>query len=189
MSLVMAKCIFLLWLFKAGSANENDYCTRDSCEDSNGESEDMVMVHGGVFTMGTDVPIFVSDGEAPARRVQVSNFYMDKYEVSNSKFAEFVEATNHKTEAETFGNSFVMDKFLSAEVIKSISQAVQGAPWWLPVNGATWKHPEGPDSDLEDRMDHPVLHASWNDAVAYCKWAGKRLPTEVRIILLSYTRV
>lgn len=177
MSLVISKYLLLLWLFRFGSTNENDFCTRDSCDDYE-ETEDMVLVQGGVFTMGTDVPIFVSDGEAPARRVQLSDYYMDKYEVSNSKFAEFVKATNHETEAETFGNSFVMDKYLSSQVIQSISQAVQGAPWWLPVNGATWKQPEGSDSDIQDRMDHPVLHVSWNDAVAYCKWAEKRLPTE-----------
>ena len=178
MSLVMTKhLLLLLWLFHFGSTNENDFCTRDSCDDYE-ETEDMVLIPGGVFTMGTDVPIFVSDGEAPARRVQLSAYYMDKYEVSNSKFAEFVKKTNHETEAETFGNSFVMDKYLSSQVLKSITQAVQGAPWWLPVNGANWKQPEGSDSNIQDRMEHPVLHVSWNDAVAYCKWSGKRLPTE-----------
>ena len=72
--------------------------------------------------MGTDMPIFVADGEAPARRVHLSNFLMDKYEVSNAEYAEFVAATDHKTEAETFGDSFVMDKYLSSETLATIKQ-------------------------------------------------------------------
>jgi sulfatase modifying factor 1 len=103
---------------------------------------------------------------------------MDKYEVSNANFAEFVAATDHKTEAESFGDSFVMDTFVSKEVMAEIKQVVKDAPWWVPVQAATWRTPEGRDSNIDTRMDHPVLHVSWNDAVAFCTWAGKRLPTE-----------
>ena len=138
----------------------------------------MIFVESGTFTMGTDVPIFVADGEAPARRVAITGFYMDRYEVSNAEFGLFVGATGHKTEAESFGDSFAMDYFLSEETKAGITQAVKDAPWWLPVKGADWRHPEGPDSTIEGKMDHPVLHVSWNDAKAYCEWAGKRLPTE-----------
>ncbi|KAK7476494.1 hypothetical protein BaRGS_00032242 [Batillaria attramentaria] len=138
----------------------------------------MVYVPGGTFTMGTDKPIFVADGEGPARQVKVDPYYMDKYEVSNAEFELFVNQTGYKTEAESFGNSFVMENYLSEEVKSEITQMVASAPWWLPVDGADWRHPEGKDSNIKDRMDHPVLHVSWNDAVAYCKWAGKRLPTE-----------
>nr|XP_009687331.1 PREDICTED: sulfatase-modifying factor 1 [Struthio camelus australis] len=113
----------------------------------------MVTVPGGVFTMGTDEPEIQQDGEWPARRVHVSSFYMDQYEVSNEDFEMFVNSTGYVTE-------------------------VAAAPWWLPVKGANWKHPEGPDSSILKRMDHPVLHVSWNDALAFCTWAGKRLPTE-----------
>ncbi len=147
-------------------------------EDMNEVVDGMAWIAGGMFTFGTDVPIFVADGEAPARRVQISGFYMDKYEVSNAEFSKFVDATGHVTEAESFGDSFVMDKYLSEETLAKIDKAVQGAPWWVAVKGATWKTPEGPDSTISNRMDHPVLHVSWNDAVAFCKWKGKRLPTE-----------
>lgn len=138
----------------------------------------MVLIPEGSFTMGTNNPIFVADGEGPERKVTLSKFYMDKYEVSNSEFELFVNATGYVTEAEKFGNSFVMEKYVSEKVLEKIDQAVAAAPWWVPVDKADWRHPEGPDSSIKDRMDHPVLHASWNDAVAFCKWMEKRLPTE-----------
>uniref|UniRef100_A0A663M5L1 Sulfatase modifying factor 1 n=1 Tax=Athene cunicularia TaxID=194338 RepID=A0A663M5L1_ATHCN len=138
----------------------------------------MVAIPGGVFTMGTDEPDIQQDGEWPARRVHVNSFYMDQYEVSNEEFERFVNSTGYVTEAEKFGDSFVFEGMLSEEVKADIHQAVAAAPWWLPVKGANWRHPEGPDSSISNRMDHPVLHVSWNDAVAFCTWAGKRLPTE-----------
>ncbi|XP_004692308.2 PREDICTED: sulfatase-modifying factor 1 isoform X6 [Condylura cristata] len=138
----------------------------------------MVPIPAGVFTMGTDEPQVRQDGEAPARRVTLDAFYMDAYEVSNADFEKFVNATGYLTEAERFGDSFVFEGMLSERVKAGIQQAVAAAPWWLPVKGANWRHPEGPDSTVLHRPDHPVLHVSWNDAVAYCAWAGKRLPTE-----------
>lgn len=159
-----------------------------SVEVEDGESEysgqsgtrtnQMVFVRGGEFEMGTDKPVFVADGENPARPVRVNDFYIDVHEVSNAEFERFVNATGHKTEAETFGDSFVLDSAISEETKKGITQAVAAAPWWLPVKGADWRHPEGPDSHIHNRMDHPVVHVSWNDAVAFCKWSGKRLLTE-----------
>ncbi|XP_023979676.1 formylglycine-generating enzyme isoform X7 [Physeter macrocephalus] len=138
----------------------------------------MVPIPAGVFTMGTDDPQIKQDGEAPARRVAIDAFYMDAYEVSNAEFEKFVNSTGYLTEAEKFGDSFVFEGMLSEQVKSDIQQAVAAAPWWLPVKGANWRHPEGPDSTVLLRPDHPVLHVSWNDAVAYCTWAGKRLPTE-----------
>ena len=111
----------------------------------------MIYLDGGTFTMGTDLPIFVADGEAPARRVRVDPFYMDIYETSNSDFDRFVTETGHVTEAESFGDSFVMENFLSQETKNGITQAVKDAPWWLPVKGADWRHPEGPDSNINGK--------------------------------------
>lgn len=139
---------------------------------------EMVVIPGGVFKMGLDKPVVPEDGETPSRSVQISSFYMDKYEVSNNEYQRFVSETGYVTETENFGNSFVVEYFISKEVQEGITQAVANAPWWLPVDNASWRQPEGIDSDIKQRMSHPVVHVSWNDAVAYCKWAGKRLPTE-----------
>nr|XP_057910799.1 formylglycine-generating enzyme isoform X2 [Doryrhamphus excisus] len=138
----------------------------------------MVLISGGNFLMGTDNPGIPADGEGPQRPVHVDSFYMDIQEVTNQQFQSFVNATGYMTEAETFGDSFVFEGILSEAVKSQITQAVAAAPWWLPVNGANWRHPEGPDSDIKDRLHHPVIHVSWADAVTYCTWANKRLPTE-----------
>ena len=140
-----------------------------------------VRLPAGTFMMGSDTstPGTLQDGEGPARRVTLQVFEIQKYEVSNSEFAEFVRETGYVTEAETFGDSFVLDMLLSRDVSSEITQAVKDAPWWLPVNKAYWLQPEGRNTNLTGREDHPAVHVSWNDAVAYCKWnKGGRLPTE-----------
>lgn len=128
--------------------------------------------------MGTDRPVFVADGESPARNVHVDPFCIDQQEVSNREFELFVKSTGYKTEAEIFGDSFVYEGLLSQQTKDGITQAVAAAPWWLPVKGATWRTPEGLDSNITKRLDHPVIHVSWADASAFCAWAEKRLPTE-----------
>ncbi|XP_071539905.1 formylglycine-generating enzyme [Panulirus ornatus] len=138
----------------------------------------MVKIPGGKFVMGTNEPVFHADGEHPARWVEIDSFFLDVHEVSNAEFELFVNANNFKTEAESFGDSFVLEGELSETVKSTLENAVAAAPWWVPVKGANWQHPEGPDSVITDRMDHPVVHVSWNDAAAYCKWMQKRLPTE-----------
>lgn len=108
----------------------------------------MVRIEGSSYFVGTNDPIFVVDGEGPKRKVQLDHFYIDKYEVSNSDFEKFVEATEYRTEAEKFGNTFVFEGLLSEETKAEINESVAGAPWWLPVKNADWRHPEGPSSNI-----------------------------------------
>nr|XP_003707974.1 PREDICTED: sulfatase-modifying factor 1 [Megachile rotundata] len=157
------------------SDTSNDCTTTINREDF---IKNMAKIEEGSFTVGTDDPIFVADGEGPKRRVSLDSFYMDELEVSNRDFAMFVDATAYRTEAEKFGDSFVFEGLLEQEIRANISSVVARAPWWVQIKNANWQHPEGPGSNITHRMDHPVVHVSWNDALAYCKWLGKRLPTE-----------
>ncbi|CAK0789675.1 unnamed protein product, partial [Prorocentrum cordatum] len=153
------------------------------------QNTDMVDIPAGRFPMGIEKERvhFRQDGEGPLRQVRMSGFRLDRFEVSNRKFQEFVEETGHVTEAELFGDSFVAELYLSEAVSRTVDVKVAAVPWWLPVKNATWRTPEGLDSGLDgersrfgDRWNHPVVHISWNDATAYCRWRNASLPSEAQ---------
>ena len=139
---------------------------------------EFVQIPAGSFRMGTSDMRFPGDAEGPVREVAVDAFEVSQHPVTVAQFDEFVSATDYVTDAERFGWSFVFHHFVSDATKASVRQAVKGSEWWWQVHGTTWRCPDGPDSSIDGRLSHPVTHVSWRDAVAYCKWAGVRLPTE-----------
>ncbi|MBY0522924.1 MAG: formylglycine-generating enzyme family protein [Gemmataceae bacterium] len=154
----------------------------------------MVWVPGGEFTMGTDSELGWPD-EKPAHRVRVDGFWMDETEVTNQQFKAFVDATGYATTAE---KAPVLE-----DIMRQVPPGTEPPPkemlvpgsmvflptagpvdtrnfaqWWHWTPGASWRCPEGPGSSINGKLDHPVVHVSWDDAVAYAQWAGKRLPSE-----------
>lgn len=145
-----------------------------------GSTEGMQKLEGGRFLMGTESREgFVADGEGPVREVTLDPFYIDTYPVTNGQFGEFVRATNYVTESERFGWSFVFHGHIAdSDYTRVVEDSVLGINWWCKVPQASWKAPEGPGSNIALRSRYPAVHLSWNDAAAYARWAGKRLPTE-----------
>ncbi|GAA1691108.1 formylglycine-generating enzyme family protein [Microbacterium sediminicola] len=119
------------------------------------------------------------DAEGPQRDVTLEAFDIDATPVTNTQFAHFVDATGYLTDAERYGDSAVFHLAVAASADDVLGRA-SGSPWWLAVRGASWRRPYGPLSDLADVGDHPVVHVSWRDAVAYAEWAGRALPTEAQ---------
>ncbi len=154
----------------------------------------MVKIPGGTFMMGANNNQ-ASPDEYPRHKVTVNGFWMDETEVTNRQFAEFVEATGYITTAEQKPDWEELKKELPPGTPKPDESLLVPASmvfrpsegpvnlndygqWWEWKVGANWKHPHGPGSDIIGMDDYPVVHISWYDAMAYCKWAGKRLPTE-----------
>ncbi|MBK0382532.1 formylglycine-generating enzyme family protein [Pedobacter sp. SD-b] len=154
----------------------------------------MVKIPGGTFMMGGDNNQADKD-EYPKHKVMVDGFYMDSHEVTNAQFKAFVDATGYITTAEKKPDWEELKKQLPPGTAKPDDSQLVAASlvftppnhpvdlndysqWWSWVPGANWKHPDGPNSDIKGKDNYPVTQVSWDDATAYCKWAGKRLPTE-----------
>jgi sulfatase modifying factor 1 len=154
----------------------------------------MAWIPGGTFLMGTNDKESFPD-ERPSHLVQVLSFWIDQHDVTNAEFSEFVKATRYVTTAERKVDWEDLKKELPPGTPKPAESALAPgslvftptsgpvplndlSAWWRWVSGANWRHPEGPESTIQGRENHPVVQVSWNDAVAYAQWAGKRLPTE-----------
>ncbi len=156
--------------------------------------EGMALIPGGTLNMGGDNEQ-ADPNEFPKHKVSINKFWMDETEVTNTQFEKFVKATNYKTVAERPVDWEEMKKSLPPNTLKPAdSLLLPGALvfhktdqpvslrnpglWWSWTIGADWQHPEGPESNIKNKMNHPVVQIAWEDANAYAKWAGKRLPTE-----------
>ena len=152
--------------------------------DGSPQIDEMIWIEGGTFRMGSDKHY---PEEAPAHRVTVDGFWMDRHPVTNRQFKEFVKATGHVTVAEIvpdpkdypgilphmiYAGSLMFSPPDYPVSLRDFSQ------WWTFAKGANWRHPYGPGSKIRELDDHPVVHVAFNDALAYARWAGKEMPTE-----------
>lgn len=175
--------------FSSGNISGMDSITKGKADLS-----EMVLIKGGRFWMGGD-SIWGRADEFPKHQVEVSSFYIDQHEVTNRQFKSFVDATGYITTAEQKPDWEELKLQLPPGTPKPADDLLVAASlvfsppdhpvslenayvWWKWVPGANWKHPEGPESNLNGKDNFPVVQVTWEDAQAYCRWAGKRLPTE-----------
>lgn len=135
-------------------------------------------IPAGTFTMGdASGDGLAADGELPLHDVTLEAFSIDATSVTNEQFARFVADSGYVTDAERLGASAVFHLLVDAPTA-DIRGPIPGTPWWIGVTGASWRLPGGRASSIGALADHPVVHVTWDDAMAYCAWAGRRLPTE-----------
>jgi len=157
----------------------------------------MVWISGGIYDMGaSDGDRMALPHEKPKHTVKVDGFYMDETEVTNAQFSKFIEATNYITTAERpvdwdlikqqlppgtpkpQDSLLLPGSLLFKKTKESVPNLYDFSQWWRWTNGANWKQPEGKGSSIDEKDNHPVVHVSYEDAMAYCNWVGRRLPTE-----------
>ncbi|MCK4837738.1 MAG: formylglycine-generating enzyme family protein [Desulfobulbaceae bacterium] len=162
------------------------------------ETSGMVRIEGGAFIMGNDKghqdkatgnhAVFAE--EQGEHEVTLDGFWIDRHEVTNAQFSQFVKATSYKTVAERkpkkewFPPGFPDDQMVAGSAVFVVPEQVTNmrniTQWWQFVEGANWQHPHGPGSDIKNKMNHPVVHVTYQDALAYAKWVGRELPTEAQ---------
>ena len=187
--------IFILFIILLNQSCKNQ--TQIKTEEQISQIPGMVWIPGGIYDMGaSDGDRMALPHEKPKHTVKVDGFYMDETEVTNAQFSRFIEATNYITTAERpvdwelikqqlppgtpkpHDSLLLPGSLLFKKTKESVPNLYDFSQWWRWTNGANWKQPEGKGSSIDGKDNHPVVHVSYEDAMAYCHWAGRRLPTE-----------
>jgi formylglycine-generating enzyme required for sulfatase activity len=187
--------IFILFIILLNQSCKNQ--TQIKKEEQISQIPSMVWIPGGIYDMGaSDSDRMALSHEKPKHTVKVDGFYMDETEVTNAQFSRFIQATNYITTAERpvdwelikqqlppgtpkpHDSLLLPGSLLFKKTKESVPNLYDFSQWWRWTNGANWKQPEGKGSSIDGKDNHPVVHVSYEDAMAYCHWAGRRLPTE-----------
>ncbi|MGB2013709.1 MAG: formylglycine-generating enzyme family protein, partial [Flavobacteriaceae bacterium] len=187
--------IFILFIILLNQSCKNQ--TQIKKEEQISQIPGMVWIPGGIYDMGaSDSDRMALSHEKPKHTVKVDGFYMDETEVTNAQFSRFIEATNYITTAERpvdwelikqqlppgtpkpHDSLLLPGSLLFKKTKESVPNLYDFSQWWRWTTGANWKQPEGKGSSIDGKDNHPVVHVSYEDAMAYCHWAGRRLPTE-----------